>query len=414
MNDTQNIESSPSESKKPPRRRWRFQFSLRSLLIFVSVCGALSGWIGTMLKRVHDQRAVVKKIQNLGGEVYYDYQKTEGRWGIQTKNEPPGPRWLRWMLGDDFFANAEYVFFNSLQIVLKEEDLALLRDLPNIKDIAVFSPGITDQGLEILGSLPNLEGLNLSDAKSITGEGLGRLENAQKLKSLTLYGVAVNDSTVAHIDKLANLQSLQLVKTSVTDDGLASIARLSHLKYLDIFLNGSLTYKSLNSIGQLQSLESLCIIGNSAFDRDFDRLKALHKLKTLKINSCSFHDEDMEILSEFKELTVLHLSGSLITDDGMVHLQSLTKLQELNLSNTQIGNPGLAHLKPLTNLEQLSLSSTKIDKDGLKQLECLSKLQYFEVGPGIAKPDLMEMRNRLPKCMFQILGSGGIIEYVAP
>jgi Leucine-rich repeat (LRR) protein len=406
-------EIEPSEPKEILRRRWRFQYSLRTLLIVVSIGGVLSGWIGSILLRAHDQRAVVKKIQALGGQVYYDYQQTEARWGIRLENTPPGPGWVRWMLGDDVFAYAEFVFFNSSQNTVKDKDLALLRALPRLKGVVLDSSRITDEGLEIVSNLPNLQEVNLSNT-SITGKGLGQLEKAQKLENLTLSGVSVSDSTLEQIDKLKNLKSLQLVRTSVTDDGMAPIARLTQLKWLDLFQNGGLTYKALKSIGQITSLESLHIVGNSAIDRDLDQLKSLHKLKILSIISCSFNDGDLGILNEFKDLIMLNLNGSPITDIGLVRLRSLTKLEQLDLGSTKISNQGLVNLAPLANLQYLNLFWTKIDKDDLAELKGLSNLKTLKVGPGITRSDLLELHETLPKCYFEFIDQGNSIEHLGP
>ncbi len=413
MPDMPDSETKRFEPKKVSGRRWRFQYSLRTLMIVVSVCGVLSGWVGMMLERAREQRAVVKKIKALGGSVYYDYQITEGQWGYHPANTPPGPGWVRWILGDDIFAYATAVFFNSTQSTVKDNDLVLLRKLPRINAVILASPSITDNGLAIVGSLPELSELNLSDT-SVTGEGLAQLEKARKLEHLTLDGASVGDSTIAHIDKLSNLQSLQLVRTSITDDGLRPVAGLSRLCWLDLFQNGGLTFKALKSIEKLTSLESLHIRGNSAIDRDFDRLAVLHKLKLLKIVSCSFHDEDMKIMHELTELTVLELSGTSITDDALIQLRSLTKLQDLNLSSTKIGNQGLAHLKPLTNLRYLNLLWTKIDKDGLAELECLSNLNILEVGPGLTKSDLLGLQKAVPECNFQFINKRGEVDCLGP
>ena len=82
MSDNQEPIPAAAEAKKEPRRRWRFQYSLRTLLIFVSIVGVLCGWLGMIIQRVRHQRNVVAQIKELGGEAYYDYQTV----GMQDGN----------------------------------------------------------------------------------------------------------------------------------------------------------------------------------------------------------------------------------------------------------------------------------------------------------------------------------------
>ena len=88
MPDIQEPIPAAAEAKKEPRRRWRFQYSLRTLMIFVSIVGVLCGWLGMFIQRVQHQRQVVAQIKELGGEVYYDYQFTYGQNGNITRPAP--------------------------------------------------------------------------------------------------------------------------------------------------------------------------------------------------------------------------------------------------------------------------------------------------------------------------------------
>lgn len=83
-------------------RRW-FQYSLRSFLILVT---ALAIWLGVVVNRAREQREAVKAIEALGGFAQYDWQYIE-----PSTDEPPGPAWLRRIVGDDAFQRVKYVHF---------------------------------------------------------------------------------------------------------------------------------------------------------------------------------------------------------------------------------------------------------------------------------------------------------------
>ena len=49
------------------------------------------------------QREAVATIEKVGGVVDYDWEYDEGRTTFLANAHPPGPPWLRGLLGDEFF-----------------------------------------------------------------------------------------------------------------------------------------------------------------------------------------------------------------------------------------------------------------------------------------------------------------------
>lgn len=85
-----------------PRRRW-LQFSFRGFLIALTI-GCL--WLGWQVERAREQREAVKAIEALGGLVWFDWQIVilqPKHIRIDPRATPPGPVWLRRIIGDDFF-----------------------------------------------------------------------------------------------------------------------------------------------------------------------------------------------------------------------------------------------------------------------------------------------------------------------
>ena len=83
-----------------PRRRW-YQFTLRTLLIVMTLASVGLSWFAVKLQQARRQRAAVEAIEKAGGWVEYDY---ELRTRPPSDADPPGPAWLRNLLGIDFFA----------------------------------------------------------------------------------------------------------------------------------------------------------------------------------------------------------------------------------------------------------------------------------------------------------------------
>src|SRR5690349_11669634 len=82
-----------------PKRRW-FRFSLRTLLIVVTIFGV---WLGIVANRARTQREVTEWIDlQYGSEVLYDWQCDEDG-NLVSNAAPPRPDWLRERVGADFF-----------------------------------------------------------------------------------------------------------------------------------------------------------------------------------------------------------------------------------------------------------------------------------------------------------------------
>src|SRR5690242_2663833 len=97
------LPETPMTHDPKPRRR-RFRYSLRALLVFVTIASAGFGWLGLKMRQANRQREAVEAIRELGGNVSYDYEfKPKG--ALDYVPTPPGPVWLRTLFGIDLFAN---------------------------------------------------------------------------------------------------------------------------------------------------------------------------------------------------------------------------------------------------------------------------------------------------------------------
>ena len=78
-------------------RRW-YQFTIRGLLLLtLLLVSIVLSWFCVRLRQAQSQREAVQAIQEAGGSVNYDYEV------FRAPPTPPGPAWLRNLLGDDFF-----------------------------------------------------------------------------------------------------------------------------------------------------------------------------------------------------------------------------------------------------------------------------------------------------------------------
>ena len=125
-----------------------------------------------------------------------------------------------------------------------DEELALLRNLLNVEEVTVMDwTRMTDEGLTHIAELPNLNSLEISthSLDQIIGEpgkfrmtdaGLAILQNAKKLRSLTLIGANISDSGLQHLGAIQTLESLDLSETPLTNAGLEHLKSLPNLEFL--------------------------------------------------------------------------------------------------------------------------------------------------------------------------------------
>ena len=139
------------------KRRW-FQFRPRTLLIGVALAGCGLGWLGVKLRAARRQAADVAAILKLGGSVEYDYDNDAQ--GNRVPNPlPPGPAWLRSVLGDDFFRDVTGI--ELVDTLAADADLQHVRKLAKLKWLSLDGTPITNAGLECLSGLTRLEQLSL-------------------------------------------------------------------------------------------------------------------------------------------------------------------------------------------------------------------------------------------------------------
>ena len=176
--------------------RCRFQFSIRSLLLLTVVVAVLSSWFTVRMREARRQRETVEAIHKLGA-IGYDYQSDSSMRPIPYAN-PPGPAWMRNLLGDDWFDSVSAVLIVGSQVT--DIDLENLKGLNHLKYLTLHETTITDAGLENLTGLQQLQNLQISGS-NITDAGLKQLERLKQLKAIYLIYTHVTDAGVAKLQK---------------------------------------------------------------------------------------------------------------------------------------------------------------------------------------------------------------------
>ncbi len=252
----------PQPAEKP-KLRW-YQYRLWHLFL-VTLVFAL--WLGWICHKARQQKKAVEAIQELGGEVTYDYEYDANDNYIPDA-KPPGPAWFRKLVGVDFLAEVVCVL---LPFRVTDAGVEHLNGLANLKRLMLSSRKVTDTGLVHLKGLTKLEVLWL-DHTQATDAGLEHLQGLVKLEYLLLKDTQVSDVGFEHLKGLTNLKMLDLDRTQVSDTGIEHLKGLTKLEVLN--LRGThVSDTGLVHLKGLTKLEELWLIDTQVTDDGVEKLQ---------------------------------------------------------------------------------------------------------------------------------------------
>jgi hypothetical protein len=272
-------------------RRW-CQYSLRMLMTCITLFAVACSLLTVILQRAIQHELAIEAIWKAGGQVAFDYQ-FDAIGNLVDDPRPPGPSWLRKILGDHFFTRIRYV------------DMTCSDHIDN---------------------------------------GLERLKDLQQVPTLYLFACPVTDAELVHLQELSTLKELGLWFTDISDAGLDNLKDLNQLQELNLD-NTKITDAGLKHIKGLTNLEELRLGGNRISAVGIAYLKGLPKLKVLRLSDTNITDAGLEHLGGLRQLKELDLSKTHISDVGLEHLQCLDRLEKLWLSDTKVTSNGVKKLQ---------------------------------------------------------------------
>jgi len=213
--------------------RWRFQFSLRSLLVLTVVVAIPFSWLAVEMKRAREQREAVEWVRKVGGTVQYDYQNKGQPWNcFDYRASPPCPQWLARITGEDCFQSVVFVVLAKTNVT--DDDLAIVEHFPNLEGLDLFGTTIGGEGLSHLKGMRNLKGLFLWKTP-VDDRGMPYLKNLTNLRSLVLDGTRVTDAGMVYLRGLTNLEDwFSATNTQITDNGLKCFIGFKKLKEMNL------------------------------------------------------------------------------------------------------------------------------------------------------------------------------------
>lgn len=223
----------PQRAAPAPKLRW-FQFSLRTLLVFVTLFAIPCSWLGVKIQEAKNQKAAVQAIQAVGGRVQYGYQVDEQGY-VTQQAESRRPVWLRSVFGDDFLDDVVLIFLGRTEATdTGLEGMEGFEEWYRHRELELGDTKFTDAGLQYLKGFTQLRYLYLGGSR-ITDAGLEHIEGLSQLQRLELYVTPVTDAGLEHLNGLPQLTQLAILHTEVTDAGIEHLKGLTQLQSLILY-----------------------------------------------------------------------------------------------------------------------------------------------------------------------------------
>jgi hypothetical protein len=402
-----------SMEQTKPRRRW-LKFSLGGLLLAITLLCLLFGW---QADRVARQRRAVEMVERLGGYVAYEHQWYESPpfSHYNPRIEPRGPRWLRGLVGEDWFRTVALVSFErgigadrTTASVPKPVTIAewkLLSHLRGLKTLRVTHQPSTDHEVRHLARMTQLEELTL-DGAEISDEGLRQLGRLISLRELTIGNDSVvkpalpgiTDRGLGYLTSLRNLTTLGLGPTHATEAGLQQLGSLRSLESLQIGLPAG-TPAELTWLRRCPKLKTLILSGVHVADEGWKSLAACRGLENLGFSDCQLSGDGLSKLRHlelgflwlsqtpvfegslrgFDKLGAVYLIGLEVPAELLRPLEHSPELHFLSLSQCTVRDEDFAMVPALATLRFLTLTDTTISDAGLEGVNRQPELRYLDL-----------------------------------
>lgn len=325
-----------------------------------------------------------------------------------------------------------------------DENLAALRDSPNLKDLQLSGNNITptSAGFANLAPLTRLEVLYLN-APKLGNDDLVHFASAKNLTVLSLRYTRIGDSGLKHLEGHKNLTDLDLRQTRVNDEAVRALAK--HLPRCQIVWDNGVIPRTLVSSDPERRAAEFALSTDCAISILAPHLVTLRKehghlprtpfvvssltlatntkltpaecqnfagCKNLTYLSMVRYDLTPELLKSFTQLTKLEnlsIGSSTITTEGLTTFAECRELKRLSLSGTNVTDEGLKLFKSCSHLADLDLQDTAVGDESVLLFKSCDGLEKLTIkGTNVTARAVEELKKALPRC--RIVWNDGVIE----
>ena len=338
------------------------RFRLRTLLLLLTAVGV---WLGLTVEQARRQRQAVTAILSAGGTIKYVHDEHFDL----PQSAPPGPRWLRRLIGDEFFFHVDGVIFRESRA--KPSDLVHLKTFRKLRLLSLAGIKVSDDDVRnVVAHHPALIWLDLGDT-GVSDKALAYLAPL-KLTWLGLSGNELSDASLVHLRAFPGISVLVLGRNKLRGDGLAHLAAMRKLKTLNLSEN-PLQAEALRQVSKLGGLEVLYLTKTNVPESALVHLKDM-ELAILGLQHNRLTDRGLKELGDMRGIGFLYLEHADLMPGGLGHLCRLPWLDEIRLNGTVVGDDDLLRLSGCPKLRTVFAKQTKVTSAGAAKLKSVAPL----------------------------------------
>lgn len=342
----------------------KLRFSLRGMLIAVTVAAVLTGWLGQPLIERSRQRAVLDEVVRRGAVANVR--------GWLAKERPT----LAERILSSFVALVDCEPLYALDFTrATHDDLAALVNLRWVRELNLAGTAVSDAEMDWLAHLPWLSTVDLS-------------------------GTAVTDEGLAKLRPLNRLVSVKTERTATTYAGLAELAEhLPLARPTEMRAIAELQAAGVQVVTGRRYLESLDprlpIAGmQSADDQVHDVIVGMNRRLTLSA-------EDAFWLGQLASVPRVIFHTATLGPGGLTKMAPPPNVTELQFWNVNLTDADLAVVARCPKLEKLTLyKCPELTDAGLTPLGAASSLKFLRVDDcdQIRRATIERLQRELPGC----------------
>ena len=303
---------------------------------------------------------------------------------------------------------------------LGDDGLLHLARMPQLRELDLNEyPGgkLTDRGLQVLRSLPNLRKLEMTWQRGISDAGAANLRACDRLEHVDLMGSPTGDGAIAALrgkprlrrfssgrlvtdaglamlhdfpllkewrggdvasatqESLAELAGHLLIDGPFTDEGLARLAGLAGVFSLDLFWHCTgITAAGFAHLVGLPNLRAFAADGARTDDTAMRHIAAMPALRRLRAQEAAATDDGFEALSRSRTLEGFWgRECPNFGSRGFVALSNMPALRSLGVGCKNVDDAALATLPRFPALRELT--PIGVTDDGFRHIGRCEKLE---------------------------------------
>lgn len=343
------------------------------------------GWAANVRHRTARQERMEAAIRKAGGSIWHDYE--------YLSETPPGPKVVRWLLGEHAFAPVTGLVLTS---GISGELPAACPDLQSLQIRNVNDEG---ESFRHIARFRRLYGLVLEDSP-ISAKALASLTNLPDLQLVVLKGTSATDENIAALAGLSQLRILRIREAKLRNPPLYLLKALSRLEHFELDENSQGPVLSVSFLKDLRQLKSVALKRVRLNGSSLEDLSELTQLEQLMMENVAFCGDTMNLPRLPPQIRVITLVNTSINVESLRVLCRCKGLTGVTIQGPQFGDAVANVLAMLPHLKRLDIGGTGISDTGLAQLQSLRNLSRLNISVdrGLTKAGADAFAKRCPDC----------------